>query len=142
MQWQQLTGPAMAKGFEDTALYVYHPLLSLNEVGGDPEFPEDSTGVEAFHRRNLIFQQRWPHTMNATTTHDTKRSEGARARLNVLSEFPEEWRTRLRRWHQQNAPKRKRYGTKDVPDRNEEVLIYQSLLGSFPLSDREVPDFR
>jgi (1->4)-alpha-D-glucan 1-alpha-D-glucosylmutase len=142
MQWQQLTGPAMAKGFEDTALYVYHPLLSLNEVGGDPEFPEVSTGVEAFHGRNSIFQQRWPHTMNTTTTHDTKRSEGARARLNVLSEFPEEWRRRLRRWHQQNAAKRKRYGTRTVPDRNEEVLIYQSLLGSFPLSSAEVPDFR
>jgi (1->4)-alpha-D-glucan 1-alpha-D-glucosylmutase len=142
MQWQQLTGPAMAKGFEDTALYVYHPLLSLNEVGGDPEFPEASTGVEALHRRNLIFRRRWPHTMNTTTTHDTKRSEGARVRLNVLSEFPEEWRTRLRRWHQQNESKRKRSGTRAVPDRNEEVLIYQSLLGSFPLSDAEIPDFR
>jgi len=142
MQWQQLTGPAMAKGFEDTALYVYHPLLSLNEVGGDPEFHAESTGLEALHRRNEEFLRRWPHSLNATTTHDTKRSEGARARLNVLSELPREWRGRLTRWRSFNSGLKTASGGALAPDPNEEILLYQTLLGSWPLQQSEVADFK
>lgn len=142
MQWQQLTGPAMAKGFEDTALYVYYPLLSLNEVGGDPELRQETTGLDAFHRRNQEFLQHWPHTLNATTTHDTKRSEGARSRLNVLSEIPEETRRCVRRWKKWNASKKRRLNGVEVPNSNEEFLLYQTLLGSWPLHRSEVPEFK
>ena len=96
MRWQQMTGPAMAKGNEDTALYQFNRLVSLNEVGGDP----DTAGVsiDDWHEYNQRNQQRWPQTMNATSTHDTKRGEDVRARIAVLSEFPADWNDALRRW--------------------------------------------
>ena len=130
MRWQQFTGPVMAKGLEDTAFYIHNPLVSVNEVGGDPLGPEVYFGIEEFHRRNVRRHARWPHTMNATSTHDTKRSEDVRARINVLSEIPEEWERRLRRW-QRMTP------SELGPDSNEQILIYQSMLGAWPIeSDR------
>ena len=126
LSWQQFTGPIMAKGLEDTTFYVYNPLLSVNEVGSDASGPEAFFGVEEFHRRMLERRMRWPFTMNATSTHDTKRSEDVRARINVLSELPEEWAKSIKKWTRWNP-------SDNAPDRNEQVLIYQSLLGAWPI---------
>ena len=90
MKFQQLTGPVMAKGVEDTAFYIYNRLVSLNEVGGSPE--RFGTPLEAFHGQNMERIKSYPHAMLATSTHDTKRSEDVRARINVLSEIPDIWR--------------------------------------------------
>ncbi|MBC7323762.1 MAG: malto-oligosyltrehalose synthase, partial [Moorella sp. (in: Bacteria)] len=127
MRWQQFTGPVMAKGFEDTALYVYNRFIALNEVGGDP----GTTGVPVaeFHRRNRRRQEYWPHTLNATSTHDTKRSEDVRERLNVLSEIPAAWSVRLNRWRRWNRPKKPVVKGRSVPDGNTEIFLYQTLLG-------------
>jgi (1->4)-alpha-D-glucan 1-alpha-D-glucosylmutase len=105
MKWQQLTGAIMAKGFEDTALYCYNRLLSFNEVGGRPDSP--GLSVDDFHRHNLARLERWPHTLNTTSTHDTKRSEDVRARINILSEIPREWERRLNQWRAWNLPEKK-----------------------------------
>ncbi len=140
VRWQQFTGPIMAKGFEDSALYIYNRLVSLNEVGGNP----DSRGVtpEEFHLFCRRRQKNYRHTLNATSTHDTKRSEDVRARINVLSEMPEKWEKWLNRWARLNKPKKKLVNNKPVPDPNEEVLLYQTMLGAWPLDEREVPAFR
>jgi len=139
MRWQQFTGPIMAKGLEDSALYVYHPLISLNEVGGAP----DSTGVPLaeFHEfcRN---RQKHGHTLNATATHDTKRAEDVRARINVLSEAPAKWDKTLQRWARWVSPKKGLIDGQKVPDPNEEFLMYQTLLGAWPLEQDNVPGFR
>jgi (1->4)-alpha-D-glucan 1-alpha-D-glucosylmutase len=132
MRWQQFTGPIVAKGFEDTALYVYHPLLSLNEVGGNPR-PSQAPSLDAFYKFLEARRQRWPGTLDATTTHDTKRSEDVRARLNVLSEIPEEWQQHLEHWAELNAQYKEENGGQAAPDRNEEYFIYQTLLGVWPL---------
>jgi len=133
MRWQQFTGPIMAKAFEDTFLYVYNPLVSLNEVGGDPR---PSTAPAADFFQFITNRSRsWPHTMNATTTHDTKRSEDVRARINVLSQIPDEWEKRVTRWSKWNAPHRKMISNHPVPDRNEEIFLYQTLLGMWPQDD-------
>jgi (1->4)-alpha-D-glucan 1-alpha-D-glucosylmutase len=136
MRWQQFTGPVMAKGVEDTALYIYNRLLSQNEVGGHPELP--GLSLDAFHQRNLETARSWPHTLNATSTHDTKRSEDLRARLDAISEIPDEWDERLTRWRELNAAKRSEVAGAPVPDPNVELLVYQTLLGVWPLqlSDR------
>ena len=126
MRWQQFTGPVMAKGLEDTAFYLHNALMSVNEVGGDCNGPEIYFGLEEFHRRNLARHARWPRTMNTTSTHDTKRSEDVRARINVLSEFPDEWSRCLRRWSRMNP-------SEIAPDCNEQVLVYQSMLGAWPI---------
>ena len=138
MRWQQFTGTVMAKGFEDTALYTYNGLVSLNEVGGAPRASELS--VEAFHRHNIA--QRWPHTLNTTSTHDTKRGEDVRARINVLSEFPEAWERCLARWMRWNQVKKLRINGQLVPDPNMEMLLYQTLIGAWPLSEEEVTEFK
>jgi len=140
MRWQQFTGPIVAKGQEDTALYVYYPLLSLNEVGGDPQ-PSKAPDAGAFARFVDERRTQWPHSMNATTTHDTKRSEDVRARISVLSEVPEEWQLRLDTWSQWNAPHKRILNGQMVPDRNEEYFIYQTLIGIWP-DHVEVEDFR
>jgi len=140
MRWQQFTGAIMAKGLEDTALYTHNPLLSLNEVGRDIG-PTD-TSVEAFHHYNVVRQTRWPYTLNATSTHDTKRGEDARARLNVLSEIPESWEKRLTQWSRWNRGKKRRVNKQLVPDPNTEVHLYQTLIGAWPLSQREIPEFK
>jgi (1->4)-alpha-D-glucan 1-alpha-D-glucosylmutase len=131
MRWQQFTGPIVAKGLEDTALYVYHPLLSLNEVGGDPR-PSNAASIEDFYAF-LGNRRQWPGSLNATSTHDTKRSEDIRARLNALSEMASEWKDHLDLWAKQNAPHKEQVGGQAVPDRNEEYFLYQTLLGVWPL---------
>src|SRR5205823_12597064 len=89
LKFQQLTGPVMAKGMEDTACYVYNRLVSVNEVGGSPE--QFGVPVDEFHRGNMVRQEHWPFSMLTTSTHDTKRGEDVRARVNVLTELPREW---------------------------------------------------
>ena len=137
MRWQQFTGRVMAKGVEDTAFYNYNRLISLNEVGGDPG-RRDFDGLREFHDRNHNQQQRWPNALNATSTHDTKRSEDARARINVLSEIPQVWTRQVRRWSKMNAPFRR----DGIPHPNEELLLYQTLIGMWPLNDEELPIVR
>lgn len=132
MRFQQFTGPLMAKGFEDTTLYVYNRLLSLNEVGGDPA--RFGARVEEFHEFNQRRACDWIHSMNATATHDTKRGEDIRARLNVLSELPEEWEACLRAWSKINRGKKTSVKGREVPERNDEYFLYQTLVGAFPFN--------
>jgi len=127
MRFQQLAGPVMAKGIEDTAFYTFNRLVSLNEVGGDPGL--FGVAVEEFHRACAETQARWPRTMLATSTHDTKRSEDVRARLNVLSEIPDRWAAAVHRWSVRTA----RHRRGDWPDRNAEYLFYQTLVGAWPI---------
>ncbi len=131
MRWQQFTAPIVAKGVEDTALFVYYPLLSLNEVGGNPE-PSMVAGREQFFKFIQERRQRWPDSMNATSTHDTKISEDVRARLNVLSEIPEEWAKEIADWSRENEPHKRQIDGRPVPDADEEYLIYQALVGICP----------
>lgn len=137
LRFQQLTGPVMAKGFEDTALYRFYPLASLNEVGGDPT--SFGVSVQDFHVRNQRRLREWPHALSATSTHDTKRGEDVRARINVLSEIPEAWEQALRRWRGLNASLLIDLEGAPVPDGNEEYLFYQTLVGAWPLV-RMTPD--
>ncbi len=141
MRWQQFTGPVMAKGLEDTASYRYNNLLSVNEVGSDPLRLDPPTDLAGFHEFNLYRQRHWPHTMNATSTHDTKRGEDARARLNVLSELPAEWEDCLERWTNLNEPFRRRAGGGLVPGPNDEFLIYQTLLATWPIHEADMPEY-
>lgn len=133
MRWQQFTGPIMAKAFEDTFLYVFNPLISLNEVGGDPR-PSTAPAAD-FPGYIKTRQKDWPHAMNASTTHDTKRGEDVRARVNVLSEIPEDWQRHIDRWSKQNEAHRKTIDGAAVPDRNEEIFLYETLLGAWPFDD-------
>ena len=128
-RFQQFTGPVMAKGVEDTTFYTYNRFISLNEVGGDPG--HFGVSLANFHAHNAHMQAHWPQTMLAGSTHDTKRSEDVRARLNVLSEVPAPWAAAVTRWAQANE-KHKRNG---LPDRNTEYLLYQTLVGAWPLSE-------
>jgi (1->4)-alpha-D-glucan 1-alpha-D-glucosylmutase len=121
----------MAKGLEDTAFYAHNRLVSLNEVGGNPE--KFGTTLETFHGQNIERSKFWPHALIASSTHDTKRSEDTRARINVLSEIPMEWADRLSRWARLNKRKKITVNMKSVLDRNEEYLLYQTLLGVWPL---------
>jgi (1->4)-alpha-D-glucan 1-alpha-D-glucosylmutase len=132
MRFQQLTGPVMAKGVEDTAFYRYYPLASLNEVGGNPE--AFGVSLNTFHRRNLIRGEVWPHAMIATATHDTKRGEDVRARINVLSEMPTGWDRAIRRWRDMNRKWKTKLDQGASPSSNEEYLFYQTLVGTWPLS--------
>jgi (1->4)-alpha-D-glucan 1-alpha-D-glucosylmutase len=130
-KFQQLTGPITAKGVEDTASYRYHRLISLNEVGGAPD--RFGISVAEFHRLNAERRAAWPATLLATSTHDAKRSEDVRARINVLSELPREWRRRVLRWRRLNRRKKDIVDGQGVPDANEEYLLYQTLVGAWPL---------
>jgi (1->4)-alpha-D-glucan 1-alpha-D-glucosylmutase len=130
MRFQQFTGPVHAKGVEDTAFYRYNVLLSLNEVGGDPSAP--MTTIDAFHRANAERRDRWPFSMTTTATHDTKRGEDARARLNVLSELADEWAKTVSRWARMNAGLRNTVDGLPAPEHNDEYLYYQSLLSVWP----------
>jgi (1->4)-alpha-D-glucan 1-alpha-D-glucosylmutase len=137
LRWQQFTGPIVAKGLEDTTLYVYYPLASLNEVGGDPA--PDAICPREFFEFIAERQKRWPHSMNASSTHDTKRAEDVRARISVLSEMPQEWQKRLHQWAAMNEKyKIAANGGAMVPDRNEEYFLYQTLLGMWPLEKDEL----
>ncbi len=135
MRFQQITGPVMAKGLEDTALYIYNRLISLNEVGGNPD--RFGTTVEEFHMHNGKRQSLWPYAMIGTSTHDSKRGEDVRARINVLSEIPEEWGKRVAGWSRLNRKKRIDLNGNRVPDANEEYFLYQTLVGTWPLGPRE-----
>ena len=128
-RFQQLTGAVMAKGAEDTAFYCYNRFVSLNEVGGNPG--QFGVRPQAFHHFIQRQKKDWPHTQLATSTHDTKRAEDVRARLNVLSEIPVAWAQAVRRWSEMNA----RHRTGDFPDRNAEYLYYQTLAGAWPLPE-------
>jgi (1->4)-alpha-D-glucan 1-alpha-D-glucosylmutase len=130
LKFQQLTGPIMAKSVEDTVFYTYNRLVSLNEVGGSPD--QYGISVVAFHRQNAERLERWPHSLLATSTHDTKRSEDVRARLNALSELPAEWHAALARWGRLNSSKKTVVEDQPAPDRNDEYLLYQTLLGAWP----------
>ncbi|OGO24500.1 MAG: malto-oligosyltrehalose synthase [Chloroflexi bacterium RBG_16_50_9] len=138
MRFQQFTGPVTAKGVEDTAFYIYHPLVSMCEVGGYPE--RFGAPVGEFHRQNIQRHQAQPYSFVTTSTHDSKRGEDVRARINVLSEIPREWRSALARWSRLNVSKKSIIDGEPVPDRNEEYLTYQTLLGTYPvpeMSDEE-----
>jgi (1->4)-alpha-D-glucan 1-alpha-D-glucosylmutase len=130
-RFQQVTSPVTAKGIEDTALYIYNRLVSLNEVGGEPD--HFGTAPEALHRWLAERAAKWPRTLSTTSTHDTKRSEDVRARINVLSEVPGAWRQAITRWARANRRGRSTIDGQSYPSRNEEYLLYQTLIGSWPL---------
>ena len=134
-RFQQVSGPVMAKGVEDTAFYQYHRLVSLNEVGGDPDV--FGLSVASFHRANARRAQSWPYSLLATSTHDSKRSEDVRARINLLSEMPRQWRAAVTRWHRLNVYAKPRLDGRPEPDRNDEYLLYQTLVGAWPLEDMD-----
>ncbi len=127
MKFQQVTSPVAAKGVEDTALYRYNRLVCLNDVGNDPG--RFGTSSAALHQANAERARAWPHTMLATSTHDTKRSEDVRARIAVLSELPDLWKLHLARWTRLNRSKRRQVGDDPAPDREDEYLLYQTLIG-------------
>jgi len=139
MKLQQLTGPVMAKGLEDTLFYIYNRLVSLNEVGGEPE--RFGATEATFHLRNQERVEKWPGSLLTTSTHDTKRSEDVRARINVISEIPAEWHDRLRRWARWNRRHKTQLGELLAPARNDEYLFYQSALGAWPMGD-ELPSYQ
>lgn len=149
MRLQQFSGPLMAKGVEDTLFYVYNRLVSLNEVGGHPQ--QFGISLEDFHQFNREQLKSWPHAMNATSTHDTKRSEDVRARINVLSEIPTEWEAQVKRWRELNEEHKKTSSEntksgkdqRTIPDANDEYFLYQNLVGVFPFSadEQEYADF-
>lgn len=139
MRFQQFSSPVMAKGVEDTTHYVYNRLLSLNEVGGRPD--RFGCSLNEFHNFNAKRRELWPDSLSATATHDTKRGEDARARINVLSEMPSDWLKQLRKWIRINRDKKQRVFDLAVPDRNDEYFFYQTLIGAFPFADAEYPEF-
>jgi len=130
-KFQQLTAPVNAKGLEDTAFYRYNRLVSLNEVGGDPR--AFGFTLSAFHGASHDRAAHWPHTLLATSTHDSKRSEDARLRLGVLSELPAAWRLAVRRWSRINRSKKIKLEDGLAPSFNDEYLLYQTLIGTWPL---------
>jgi (1->4)-alpha-D-glucan 1-alpha-D-glucosylmutase len=134
-KFQQYTGPVMAKGLEDTTFYIYNRLVSLNEVGGEPK--RFGTSVTAFHRTNLDRMRYWPYAMLNTSTHDSKRSEDVRARINVLSEMPYEWRKRTSLWGKLNRPAKSQINGIAAPNKNDEYGFYQNLLGAWPIGAPE-----
>ena len=127
MRIQQATGPVMAKGVEDTLFYTYNRLSSLNEVGGDPG--NFGVSLDEFHELTQRAQRDWPLTMVATSTHDTKRSEDVRVRIHLLSQIPDEWAASVGRWSEMNM----RYRTGNMPSRGDEYLLYQTLIGAWPI---------
>jgi (1->4)-alpha-D-glucan 1-alpha-D-glucosylmutase len=142
MKFQQYTGPVQAKGLEDTAFYRYNVLISVNEVGGDPD--RIGRPVADFHEANARRLQAWPHEMLATATHDTKLGEDVRARINAISEVPAEWGREVGRWMRANRGLRVLIDGEPAPDRNDEYRLYQAIVGAWPLerhagSDTEAP---
>jgi malto-oligosyltrehalose synthase len=133
MKFQQITAPTTAKGIEDTALYRFNRLVSLNEVGGEPDLYGSS--ASAFHTDAQYRATHWPHEMLATSTHDTKRSEDVRARISVLSEVPGLWRQAVNRWRRMNRTRRREIAGIPAPSPDDEYLLYQTLIGTWPLTD-------
>jgi len=136
LKFQQYTSPVMAKGLEDTSFYIYNRLTSLNDVG----FNTCAFGISvaAFHLANKQRQSNWPQAMVTTSTHDSKRSEDVRARINVLSEIPSEWQRHLSRWGRLNRSKKRLINQGRAPSRNDEYLIYQTLIGAWPLEPHAI----
>ncbi len=134
LKFQQVTGPVTAKGVEDTAFYRYYPLASLNEVGGEPN--SSGTALDQFHRKNIERFAGWPFSLLATATHDTKRGEDVRARLNVLSEIPDEWDAAINQWREDNEAHHVEIDGAPAPDANEEYLLYQTLVGTWPFESQ------
>ncbi len=139
MRLQQFSGPLMAKGIEDTLFYVYNRFISLNEVGGYPQ--TFGVKIEEFHEFNQQQSAFYPHAMNASSTHDTKRSEDVRARLNVLSEIPKQWEKYIKQWQELNRSQKVLDKNREIPDANDEYFFYQNLLGAFPFEESEYPEF-
>ncbi|NNB99384.1 malto-oligosyltrehalose synthase [Corallococcus exiguus] len=137
MKLQQVTGPVMAKGLEDTVFYIYNRLVSLNEVGGEPEH----FGMRAttFHLRNQERAERWPASMLTSSTHDTKRSEDVRARINVLTELPEDWREKVRAWADLTRPFVSHLPSGPAPSSNDVYLFFQTVVGAWPMGE-QVPE--
>jgi len=131
-KFQQVTAPVTAKGVEDTAFYRYNRLVSLNEVGGEPD--RFGISVEEFHKQCLARQEKWPGGLSTTSTHDTKRSEDVRARIHALSEIPREWRAAVGRWRRYNRRHLTQVEGHPAPDWNDEYLLYQTLVGTWPLA--------
>jgi (1->4)-alpha-D-glucan 1-alpha-D-glucosylmutase len=128
LRFQQFTSPVMAKGVEDTAFYCYNRMLALNEVGGSPE--RDGVSIAEFHAYCAAIQAEHPDTMTTLATHDTKRGDDVRSRLAVITEEPRRWRLLMRRWARRNA----QFKTGNLPDRNTEYFLYQTLIGAWPIS--------
>jgi len=139
MRLQQYSGPVMAKGFEDTALYRANRLICLNEVGGDPL--RFGLSAVAFHQAARSRGRSHPHALLATATHDTKRGEDTRVRIAVLSEVPEDWGRRLERWHQLNASFRRQLVGGPAPEPNDELFLYQTMVGAWPEPEGEADFF-
>ncbi|KAA9346144.1 malto-oligosyltrehalose synthase [Adhaeribacter soli] len=139
MRCQQFTGPLAAKGVEDTTFYNYNRLISHNEVGDNPEV--FGISIERFHQEMVKRQQLWPYAQNATATHDTKRGEDARVRLNVLSEMPEEWSRLLDLWQNQNKDFLILKDNVQSPSKNRLFFLYQALIGAYPMAGEPEADF-
>lgn len=132
MKFQQLSGPVMAKSLEDTLFYKYNRFVALNEVGGEPQ--HFGLSIADFHAQTEQRQRSYPYSMLATSTHDTKRSEDVRARLSVLSEIPDSWQERVLRWMDYNRGKYIHQEEQRIPTPNDEYLIYQTLVGTYPVA--------
>jgi (1->4)-alpha-D-glucan 1-alpha-D-glucosylmutase len=139
-KFQQVTSPVTAKGIEDTALYSYNRLVSLNDVGSEPD--HFGTAPRRLHAWLKERASRFPHGLSTTSTHDTKRSEDVRARISVLSELPGAWKQATSRWARTNRKARTMIDGSSYPSRNEEYLIYQTLVGTWPLSSPSHRDLR
>lgn len=136
----QFSGPLMAKGVEDTLLYTYNRFVGHNEVGDSPE--RFGIALDTFHEAMQLRQQNWPLAQNATSTHDTKRGEDVRARLNVLTDLADEWLTEVQAWKQMNEPLKQASESGELaPDANDEYLIYQNLLGAYPMPGQPDDNF-
>ncbi len=133
MKFQQYTAPVMAKGLEDTAFYRYHRLISLNDVGSDPR--RFGISVAVFHAATRTRAKHWPHNMLATSTHDSKRAEDVRARINVLSEVPAAWKLTVHRWRRLNRSRKRPLDGLLAPSPSDEYLLYQTLVGTWPLHE-------
>ena len=143
MRFQQFTSPVAAKGVEDTAFYTFNRLVALNDVGGDPD--QFGTTVEAFHDATQACAAEWPATLLATSTHDNKRSEDVRARIDVISEVAAAWQRMVRRWSRINHAHKRQVGDDDAPSPNDEYLLYQTLVGTLPagaIDDAALPAYR
>jgi len=132
----QFTGPLMAKGGEDTLMYTNHRFIGHNDVGDSPE--NFGLSKADFHSKMKHRRKEWPLALNTTSTHDTKRGEDVRARLNVLTDIPEEWFAHIKKWQELNAPLRNEFSG---PDKNDEYLIYQTLAGAYPMPGEDEDDF-
>jgi (1->4)-alpha-D-glucan 1-alpha-D-glucosylmutase len=139
MRFQQFTPPVMAKGVEDTAFYCYNRLVAMSEVGGDPA--SNGITVKEFHAYNAKMQATHPHTMTTLSTHDTKRSDDVRARLAMLSEVAEEFGTALNRWSRMNNDLRAELKLGEYPDRNTEYMLYQTLIGAWPITVERLQEY-